>query len=83
MSLVGPRPLTASELSQYYGDDAGEVLEAKPGIAGLWQVSGRSCLSYAERRQLDLKLVRNRTPRIYLQILVRTAAEVWTGANSR
>ena len=82
MSLVGPRPLTASELSHYYGDDAREVLEAKPGIAGLWQVSGRSRLSYAERRLLDLKLVRNRTLRMYLQILARTAAEVWTGANS-
>ena len=82
MSLVGPRPLTAEELSRYYGPDAPEILDAKPGIAGLWQVSGRNRLTYAERLALDLKLVRERSPRMYLRILIRTAAEVWRGANS-
>jgi len=82
MSLVGPRPLTAIELQRYYGEDASEVLEAKPGIAGLWQVSGRNRLTYAERRALDLKLVRSRSQGMYVRILLRAAAEVWHGANS-
>ena len=82
MSLVGPRPLTASELSRYYGEDTSEVLGAKPGIAGLWQVSGRNRLTYAERRELDLKLVRSHSRGMYVRILVRAAAEVWSGANT-
>jgi len=82
MSLVGPRPLTATELRHHYGASAGEVLEAKPGLAGLWQISGRSRLSYAERRRLDLLLVRRRTLTLYLRIVLRTIPEVWSGRNS-
>lgn len=82
MSLVGPRPLTAAELRDFYGADAAEILQVRPGIAGLWQVSGRNRLGYAERRRLDLALVRRRSPRLYLEILLRTIPEVWTGANS-
>jgi len=82
MALVGPRPLTAAELRRHYGSDSAEVLEAKPGIAGLWQISGRNRLTYRERRALDLELVRGCSPRLYLRILVRTLAQVWTGANS-
>ncbi len=40
MSLVGPRPVTSAEVDQIYGDHAYEILSAKPGLAGLWQVSG-------------------------------------------
>jgi lipopolysaccharide/colanic/teichoic acid biosynthesis glycosyltransferase len=82
MTLVAPRPLTSSELSEYYGDDAAEVLSVRPGITGLWQVSGRNSLSYAERRRLDVKLVRSLTPKLYLRILVRTIPVVLTGKNS-
>jgi lipopolysaccharide/colanic/teichoic acid biosynthesis glycosyltransferase len=82
MSLVGPRPLTAAELRDFYGADAAEILQVKPGIAGLWQVSGRNRLGYAERRKLDLALVRRRSPRLYVEILLRTIPAVWTGANS-
>ena len=82
MALVGPRPLTAGELSQYYAEDAVEILQARPGIAGLWQVSGRNRLTYAERKEFDLQLVRRRSGRMYLRILLRTVAEVWSGANS-
>ncbi len=74
MALVGPRPLTAEELSRYYGDDAAEILQAKPGVAGLWQVSGRNRLTYAERKEFDLQLVRRRSGRLYLRILLRTVA---------
>ena len=82
MSLVGPRPLTAGELRRYYGPAMDEVLQAKPGLAGLWQVSGRNRLTYAERRALDLKLVRSWSLRMYMGVLVRSIAEVWSGANT-
>jgi exopolysaccharide production protein ExoY len=82
MALVGPRPLTAEELSRHYGEDAAEILQAKPGIAGLWQVSGRNRLTYSERREFDLQLVRCRSARLCLRILLRTVGEVWSGANS-
>ena len=59
-----------------------EVLRVKPGIAGLWQTSGRNRLSYDERRALDLQFVRQRSLRMYARILLRTVPEVWTGSNS-
>jgi lipopolysaccharide/colanic/teichoic acid biosynthesis glycosyltransferase len=82
MSLVGPRPLTRSELLEYYGPDAVEILAARPGITGLWQVSGRNSLSYEQRRDLDLELVRSLTPALYVRILLRTIPSVLTGADS-
>ena len=82
MSLVGPRPITQAEIERYYGADAHEVLRVKPGIAGLWQVSGRNRLTYSDRRALDLELVRRHSVRLYLEILVRTVPEVLNGANS-
>ena len=82
MALVGPRPMTERELRRHYGADADEVLRVKPGIAGLWQTSGRNRLTYAERRNLDLKLVRERCRAMYVGILLRTLPEVWRGENT-
>ena len=82
MALVGPRPVTSRELREYYGNDAGEVVSVKPGLAGLWQTSGRNRLTYAERRELDLRFVRARSLRMYARILVRTLPEIWNGSNS-
>jgi len=82
MSLVGPRPVTDGEIERHYGTDANEVLQVKPGLAGLWQISGRNRLSYTERRRLDLCYVRDRSVRMYLRILLRTIPEVWSGSNS-
>lgn len=82
MSLVGPRPVTERELQRYYGRHAAEVLQVKPGLAGLWQISGRNRLSYAERCRLDLRLVRERTVPLYCSILLRTLPEVFRGENS-
>jgi exopolysaccharide production protein ExoY len=82
MSLVGPRPITDRELHRYYGVHAAEVLQVKPGLAGLWQVSGRSRLTYAERCRLDLRLVRERSVPMYCAILLRTLPEVFSGENS-
>ncbi|MDR3702222.1 MAG: sugar transferase [Candidatus Sulfopaludibacter sp.] len=82
MALVGPRPLTPWELRQHYGTDGRAVFEAKPGLAGLWQVSGRNRLSYAERRELDLEFVRRRSLRLYFRILLRTVPEILSGSDS-
>jgi exopolysaccharide production protein ExoY len=82
MSLVGPRPLTASELRRYYGAAAEETLQLKPGIAGLWQTSGRARLSHEERRELDLQYVRERSVRMYLAISWKAVREVITGENT-
>jgi len=82
MSLVGPRPITSTELRDFYGGDANEILRVKPGIAGLWQVSGRNRLSYAQRRELDLALVRQRSVRLYFKVMFLTVGEVWSGTNS-
>jgi lipopolysaccharide/colanic/teichoic acid biosynthesis glycosyltransferase len=79
MSLVAPRPLTVAELQKYYGSDASEILTLKPGVTGLWQVSGRSQLTYEQRREMDLFLVRHRSLRLYFTILLRTIPAVLTG----
>ena len=49
MSLVGPRPVVQEELDKYYGEAVKEYSSVKPGITGLWQVSGRSDVDYLER----------------------------------
>jgi len=82
MAMVGPRPVTASELRKHYGADADEMVSLKPGIAGLWQISGRNRLTYAERRRLDLRYIRTRSLGLYFRILLRTLPEVCRGNNS-
>lgn len=82
MALVGPRPLTIDELIEHYGAAAGEVLRVKPGLTGLWQVRGRSGLTYAQRRRLDLFLVRNWSLRLYAGILLATISSVVTGKDA-
>jgi lipopolysaccharide/colanic/teichoic acid biosynthesis glycosyltransferase len=82
MSLVGPRPVTERELRKYYGPHADEVLQVKPGLAGLWQISGRNRLTYDERCRLDLEFVRHRSVAMYFGILLRTVPEVLRGHNS-
>lgn len=72
MSLVGPRPLTSIELLRHYGPHASELVSVRPGLTGLWQVSGRSTIKFPERAALDLKLIRELSPRMYLTILLRT-----------
>jgi undecaprenyl-phosphate galactose phosphotransferase len=59
MSLVGPRPVVASELDEFYGEDALYYRLVLPGITGLWQISGRSDVGYNRRVHLDAWYVRN------------------------
>ena len=61
MSLVGPRPVVQEELDKYYGETAKFYCTVKPGITGLWQVSGRSDLGYDERVALDAAYIHNRS----------------------
>ena len=82
MALIGPRPLTVREIRDHYAEHAEEVLAVKPGIAGLWQTSGRNRLTYEERLALDLAFVRRRSPRMYAGILARSLREIWSGANT-
>jgi undecaprenyl-phosphate galactose phosphotransferase len=58
MSLVGPRPIVRDEVS-HYSNDIDYYYRVRPGVTGLWQVSGRSDTTYAERVQLDSWYVRN------------------------
>ena len=71
MSCVGPRPVVANELDRY-GALKAEYLQARPGMTGLWQISGRSTLSYEERVALDCHYVRNWSLWSDLKILSRT-----------
>jgi len=71
MSLVGPRPIVPEELNKY-GEYSKEFLTVKPGMTGLWQVSGRSDVGYPDRTYLDLIYVQTRSPWLNMKILCKT-----------
>lgn len=71
MNLVGPRPIIVEELTRY-GRVRWDYLAVKPGITGLWQVSGRNLVSYEQRVALDRQYVEQRSFFFDLTILVRT-----------
>ncbi|HBP52992.1 MAG TPA: galactosyl-1-phosphate transferase [Synechococcus sp. UBA8638] len=75
MSLVGPRPIVRAEVERY-GDAIDRVLSVRPGLTGLWQVSGRNNLTYAQRVALDLHYVSRRSLALDLAILWRTLGVV-------
>ncbi|RIK17063.1 MAG: polyprenyl glycosylphosphotransferase [Acidobacteria bacterium] len=75
MSLVGPRPPLPREVAEYEAATRRRLL-VKPGMTGLWQISGRSDLSWEEAVRLDLYYVENWTPLLDLMILLRTARVV-------
>ncbi len=79
LALVGPRPITRIEMDRYYAGAADELLRIRPGVAGLVQIMGRSRLSYAQRRRLDLFLVRRMSPGLYARILVELLPRVLRG----
>jgi exopolysaccharide biosynthesis polyprenyl glycosylphosphotransferase len=78
MSLVGPRPALPEEVAQY---EAWQVrrLEVAPGMSGLWQVSGRSNLTFDEQCLLDIYYIENWSPFLDIKILLRTVPIVFTG----
>ncbi len=81
MSLVGPRPLVPAEVSRY-GPAVRCRLKVKPGITGLWQVSGRSDLSWEDRVRLDVFYVENWSLALDLSILARTIRAVIMSAGA-
>jgi exopolysaccharide biosynthesis polyprenyl glycosylphosphotransferase len=81
MSLVGPRPALPEEAAKY-GDYVRRRLAVRPGITGLWQVSGRSDLPWEEAVRLDLRYVENWSFALDLQILWKTWAAVIRGAGA-
>lgn len=77
MSLIGPRPYFAHELSGR--PEAAEILTVRPGITGLWQVSGRSDRTFEERVTFDLEYSRNRGLDLDARIILGTIAAVVSG----
>ncbi|HEX6158038.1 MAG TPA: sugar transferase [Burkholderiales bacterium] len=77
MALVGPRPITLTEL-RLYGPARWQYLSVLPGMTGLWQVSGRNRVSYERRVELDDEYVRNRSVWLDCRILARTVWVVLT-----
>jgi lipopolysaccharide/colanic/teichoic acid biosynthesis glycosyltransferase len=75
MSLVGPRPIIPMELA-HYGDRSASFLALKPGITGLWQISGRNDISYEDRVKLDIYYVENWSLFLDLKILAKTVVAI-------
>lgn len=78
MSLVGPRPVTEPELTKY-GNYADYVLSVKPGLSGMWQISGRSDTGYEERINLDTYYIQNWSIWLDIWILIKTVGVVLKG----
>ena len=79
MSLVGPRPPVPYEVEAYATWHRRRVLEAKPGITGLWQVHGRSRVEFDEMVRMDLRYARDCSPLLDLKILLQTPKAVVSG----
>ena len=71
MSIVGPRPIVSKEKKKY-GKNLKKVLSVRPGITGLWQVSGRNNLTYKTRVKLDLNYIENYNLLMDIRIIIRT-----------
>ena len=78
MTLVGPRMITKAEMDKYQKWDL-NLLTVRPGITGLWQISGRSNISYEERVRLDMYYIRNWTIWLDIQLLLQTIPAVIKG----
>ncbi len=78
MSLVGPRMISPGEMAEY-DQWALNLLTVRPGLTGLWQISGRADVGYAERVRLDMYYIRNWTIWLDLHILMRTLPAVVSG----
>jgi lipopolysaccharide/colanic/teichoic acid biosynthesis glycosyltransferase len=79
MSLVGPRPAIPYEVASYEVWHRRRVLEAKPGITGLWQVNGRSRVEFDDMVRLDLRYARTWSPWLDIKILLQTPRAVLEG----
>lgn len=82
MTIVGPRPIVPKEIAKY-GQYDSKFLSVKPGLTGLWQVSGRSNTTYEERVQLDMKYIDNRSILGDIAIILKTFGVVFKKVGSR
>ncbi len=76
MSLVGPRPIVEKEIVKY-GDAYKAYKLVKPGLTGLWQISGRSNLSYDERVKLDMEYIETQSIILDLKIIIKTIPAIF------
>jgi len=81
MAVVGPRPPLASEV-RVYDCAAYERLRVKPGLTGLWQISGRSSLPFAEQVKLDVENVARRSEAFDARVMMRTIPAVLKGSGA-
>lgn len=72
LSIVGPRPVVHHEVTQHLGPKAAKILSIRPGLTGLWQVSGRSDISYAHRIKMDEQYVDSQSIYLDLKIISKT-----------
>lgn len=75
MSLVGPRPIVEAEVERY-GHHFARYCSVRPGITGLWQVSGRNDVSYRRRVAMDVKFAQTKSVPLYIWVLVMTVPSV-------
>lgn len=79
LSIVGPRPVVKAELNKYFGVKAYKILSVRPGITGVWQVSGRSNIEcYQQRIKLDESYVDNQSFLLDLKIIAKTIPAIMT-----
>jgi exopolysaccharide biosynthesis polyprenyl glycosylphosphotransferase len=78
LSMVGPRPIIPAELERY-GSHGASFLALKPGITGLWQISGRNEISYEDRVKLDIYYVEHWSLILDMKILIKTALSIFRG----
>ena len=83
MSLVGPRPLPLRDFELFYNDSHRRRFSVKPGITGLWQVSGRNEINFEEWMRLDLQYIDTWSPLLELKILLWTIPAVLTGRGAK
>ena len=81
ISLVGPRPALTGEAARYTEEESRRLI-VKPGLTGLWQVNGRSDLSWEESVRLDLRYVQNWSFTLDLLILWRTISVIFRGSGA-
>ncbi|WP_254605095.1 sugar transferase [Sphingomonas bacterium] len=78
MSLVGPRPIVAAEVARY-GRRFVDYCSVRPGITGIWQISGRNDTGYRRRVAMDSLMARRMSPQLYARVLIGTARSVLSG----
>ena len=77
MSFIGPRPIVEEEILKY-GESFNIYKKVKPGLSGLWQVSGRNNMTYDERIACDIEYVENKSLFLDIKIFIKTFYAVWS-----